>query len=170
MFITDIKQGEYPLVVAFEINSIFDGDSVHKCTSIHLRTNIEAYLSNLNDTTVFVKNKNELNALCREVNILDRLQRNNKLINVNLSQNNNNVKYQSRTSDLDNKYLNAVNSGDIETAQKLVDEVAKENGYTIKAYHGTTNRQEKSIIKLYVEEYYNDWNNKIQRRNYDAKK
>ena len=29
---------------------------------------------------------------------------------------------------------------------------------------------EKSIIKLYVEEYYNDWNNKIQRRNYDAKK
>lgn len=39
--------------------------------------------------------KNELNALCREVNILDRLQRNNKLINVNLSQNNNNVKHQS---------------------------------------------------------------------------
>ena len=26
------------------------------------------------------------------------------------------IKYQSRTSDLDNKYLNAVNSGDIETA------------------------------------------------------
>ncbi|MGN0488921.1 MAG: hypothetical protein ACI4HO_06635 [Ruminococcus sp.] len=81
-----------------------------------------------------------------------------------------NTEYQSRTSDLDNKYLNAVENNDIETAQKLVDEVAKENGYTIKAYHGTTNRQEKSIIKLYVEEYYNDWNNKIQRRNYDAKK
>ena len=48
--------------------------------------------------------KNEPNALCREANILDRLQRNNKLINVNLSQNNNNVKYQSRTSYLDNKY------------------------------------------------------------------
>ena len=63
-----------------------------------------------------MKNKNELTALCREANILDRLQRNNKLINVNLSQNNNNVKYQSRTSDLDNKYLNAVNSGGIETA------------------------------------------------------
>ena len=28
----------------------------------------------------------------------------------------NTEKYQSRTSDLDNKYLNAVNSGDIETA------------------------------------------------------
>ncbi|MGN1138657.1 MAG: hypothetical protein ACI4RM_04350, partial [Ruminococcus sp.] len=137
LFITDIKQEEYPLVVAFEINSVFDGDSVHKCTSIHLRTNIEAYLSNLNDTTVFVKNKNELNAFCREVNILDRLQRYNKLINVNLSQNNNNVKYQSRTYALDNKYLNAVENNDLDTAQKLVDEAAKENGYTIKAFHGT---------------------------------
>ena len=38
--------------------------------------------------------KNELNALCREVNILDRLQRNNKLINVSLSQNNINVNNQ----------------------------------------------------------------------------
>lgn len=86
LFITDIKQGEYPLVVAFEINSVFDGDSVHKCTSIHLRTNLEAYLSNLKGTTVFIKNKNELNALCREVNILDRLQKNNKLIDISLSQ------------------------------------------------------------------------------------
>ena len=34
----------------------------------------------------------------------------------NISQNNNNVNHQSRTSDLDNKYLNAVNSGDVETA------------------------------------------------------
>ena len=29
---------------------------------------------------------------------------------------------------------------------------------------------EKSIIKLYVEEYYNNWNDKIQRRDYDVKK
>ena len=26
------------------------------------------------------------------------------------------------------------------------------------------------VVYVYVEEYYNDWNNKIQRRNYDAKK
>ena len=108
LFITDIKQGEYPLVVAFEINSVFDGDSVHKCTSIHLRTNLASYLANLNGTTVFVKNKNELNALCREVNILDRLQKNNRLIDVSLSQGNEDVKnesednteYQSRENSL----------------------------------------------------------------------
>lgn len=40
-------------------------------------------------------------------------------------------------SETDNTYLSAVESGDTETAQKMVDEVAKENGYTIKAYHGT---------------------------------
>lgn len=37
----------------------------------------------------------------------------------------------------DKKYLDAVKSGDMETAQKMVDEAAKKAGYTIKAYHGT---------------------------------
>jgi hypothetical protein len=39
---------------------------------------------------------------------------------------------------LDEKYLAAVKSGDTVAAQKLVDEAAKEAGYTVKAYHGTT--------------------------------
>ena len=38
---------------------------------------------------------------------------------------------------LDRDYMDAVDSGDIETAQRLVDEQAKINGYDIKAYHGT---------------------------------
>lgn len=37
----------------------------------------------------------------------------------------------------DQEYLSAVKTGDNATAQKMVDEVAKEKGYTIKAYHGT---------------------------------
>ena len=37
----------------------------------------------------------------------------------------------------DADYLDAVNRGDMETAQKLVDEAAHKNGYTVKAYHGT---------------------------------
>jgi len=37
----------------------------------------------------------------------------------------------------DRDYLDAVNRGDMETAQKMVDEVAKAHGYTTKAYHGT---------------------------------
>lgn len=38
----------------------------------------------------------------------------------------------------DADYLDAVNRGDTETAQRMVDESAKNNGYTIRAYHGTT--------------------------------
>ena len=39
--------------------------------------------------------------------------------------------------ELDTEYLSAVNRGDMESAQRMVDEAAKEAGYTIKAYHGT---------------------------------
>lgn len=42
-------------------------------------------------------------------------------------------------SDEDSEYMKAVESGDTETAQQMVDEAAKSNGYTVKAYHGTTN-------------------------------
>ena len=37
----------------------------------------------------------------------------------------------------DSDYMNAVNKGDTETAQKMVDEAAKTAGYTVSAYHGT---------------------------------
>ena len=40
-------------------------------------------------------------------------------------------------SDVD--YLDAVERGDMDTAQKMVDEAAKAAGYTIKGHHGTTN-------------------------------
>lgn len=47
-----------------------------------------------------------------------------------------NTKY-SMTKAIDKDYLDAVNRGDMKTAQKMVDDVAKESGYDIKAYHGT---------------------------------
>ncbi len=49
------------------------------------------------------------------------------------------VKSKARvTSEEDTAYLDAVKRGDMETAQKLVDEAAKANGYTVRAYHGRT--------------------------------
>lgn len=46
--------------------------------------------------------------------------------------------YQDRKAEqIDSVYLAAVENGDTETAQRLVDEAAKAAGYTIKAYHGT---------------------------------
>ena len=43
----------------------------------------------------------------------------------------------SEENSSDTAYLSAVNRGDMETAQKMVDEAAKAEGYKIKAYHGT---------------------------------
>ena len=37
----------------------------------------------------------------------------------------------------DKDYLDAVNRGDMETAQRMVDEAARAAGYAVKAYHGT---------------------------------
>lgn len=51
--------------------------------------------------------------------------------------NTNAKKKQYSLSEADSKYDSAVKSGDIETAQRLVDEAAKNAGYTIKAYHGS---------------------------------
>ena len=39
--------------------------------------------------------------------------------------------------ELDTEYISAVNRGDMETAQRMVDEAAKEAGYTVKGLHAT---------------------------------
>ena len=41
------------------------------------------------------------------------------------------------TRELDDVYMQAVENGDMETAQKIVDQAAENAGYTIHAYHGT---------------------------------
>lgn len=108
LFITPLKQDNMPVAASFETDAIFDGDNIHKGTSIHLRTDLTSTLENLTGTTVYVKNKNELESLTK-VNILDRVQENNKLIDLTVSQNDDNVKNQSRDAD----YLSAVERGDM---------------------------------------------------------
>ena len=51
------------------------------------------------------------------------------------------IRYSLSNPETDKTYLDAVKRGDTETAQKMVDEVAKNAGYTIKAYHGTPNAE-----------------------------
>ncbi len=53
-------------------------------------------------------------------------------------------------SDRDSAYMDAVNNGDMETAQKLVDEAAKNNGYTIHSYHGTRDKSFTEFKKEFI--------------------
>lgn len=79
LFITSLKQNELPVAISFLLDNVFDGDNVHKATSIHLRTDLTSTFENLSGTTIYVKNKNELESLTK-VNILDRVQKYNKLM------------------------------------------------------------------------------------------
>ena len=64
VYITNITQGGYPVIAAFDMNAVFDGDSVHKATSIHLQIDVQSMLENLPKTaTVYVQNENELEAV-----------------------------------------------------------------------------------------------------------
>ena len=48
----------------FEKNVLFDGDMVHKATSIHSRTDVGGLLNNISeDAVIYVKNKNEFDNL-----------------------------------------------------------------------------------------------------------
>ncbi len=58
---------------------------------------------------------------------------------IQQSDDNINTSTQKNQSRSDADYLSAVERGDMETAQRMVDEAAKAAGYTIKAYHGTEN-------------------------------
>ena len=37
VYITNIKQGGLPILVSFDMDATFDGDDVHRATSIHLQ-------------------------------------------------------------------------------------------------------------------------------------
>lgn len=64
VYVTSIKQGGAPILAAFNMDSTFDGDDVHKATSIHLQIDVDSMLNNLPaDATVYVKNENELAAV-----------------------------------------------------------------------------------------------------------
>ena len=64
VYVTNIRQGGAPILAAFNRNSVFDGDDVHKATSIHLQIDVKSMLDNLPvDATVYVQNENELEAV-----------------------------------------------------------------------------------------------------------
>lgn len=66
----------------------------------------------------------------------DELQ-SNVSSNDSIPQNTKNATRFSLSEDSDSNYLSAVERGDMDTAQKMVDEVAKKAGYDIEGYHGT---------------------------------
>lgn len=92
VYVTNIKQGGLPIVVAFDMNTTFDGDEVHKATSIHLQVDTQSMLENLPESATVYIQKNELDPV-GATNNLRGLAAKIKFINGNISQNPADVKY-----------------------------------------------------------------------------
>ena len=58
-------------------------------------------------------------------------------------------------SDIDTEYMAAVESGDMETVQKLVDDAAKNAGYSVKSYHGTLAKDFTEFKKSFIGSRFN---------------
>jgi len=88
VFLTNIKQDGYPVLISFLQDVDFDGDRVHKATSIHLQIDVNSMLEALpSDATVYLKNKNEFNDTVGVTNNLRSLAANIEFIDEILSQN-----------------------------------------------------------------------------------
>ena len=99
VYVTDIKQGGLPVLAAFEMNTTFDGDEVHKATSIHLQVDVEAMLKNLPETATVYVRKNELDPV-GATNNLRGLAAKIKFIEGTVAQENKDVKKQFSLSDV----------------------------------------------------------------------
>ena len=63
-------------------------------------------------------------------------QRENIVSEHNIAHSGENVKFSLRDAETDRRYMTAVENGDMETAQRMVDEAAEEAGFTRLFYHG----------------------------------
>ena len=62
----------------------------------------------------------------------------------------------SVTAEQDQEYLDAVNSGDMEKAQRMVDEAAKAAGYNIRAFHGTPTEDGRMPFTVFKSGHFTD--------------
>ncbi len=144
VYVTDVMQGGKPVLVSFSKDSLFDGDDVHKATSIHLQMDTDAMLKALPaEATIYVRNENGLSTAVGVTNnlrslaasvksIADTVPQQKQKVNGKFSLgyhagDSNQIKStenENPTADKDIRYslsdttyAEAVNRGDTETAQ-----------------------------------------------------
>jgi hypothetical protein len=133
VYVTNIKQGGLPIVAAFDMDATFDGDEVHKATSIHLQVDTQSMLENLPESATVYVQKNELDPV-GATNNLRGLAAKIKFINDNISQKDPDVKVEFSLSDSDGNQLSK------EQQEYFKDsKMRDENGSLKVMYHGTPN-------------------------------
>ena len=148
-----------PIVVALRINSTNRRNHitlVNKIRSVGTRThNLDKLLSE--DSLLYLgENKKEtntwFNALGRSTpfggtmyGLIRSISQSGGKVNGTRKEN-----YSLSAPERDKTYLSAVESGDMETAQKMVEEAAKAAGYVTHAYHGTLTKGITEFKKSFI--------------------
>ena len=129
------------------MNLVSDGRNAVRPLTIY-KMNTESYLKRYGNK--IKKKKVDVDAQAQKLEIGSN--RTPSVVNLssdkNIPYNNKYVKFS--LSKADAEYNKAVKSGDIETAQRLVDEAAKNAGYTTKAYHGTLTKGITEFKKSFI--------------------
>ncbi|MGM9585158.1 MAG: hypothetical protein ACI3V1_06395 [Faecousia sp.] len=123
VYITNVKQGGYPILAAFDMDADFDGDRVHKATSIHTQIDVQTLLEQLSEkATIYVQNKNELETV-GATNNLRGLSANIKFIDeiVPRSETTVNKKFSMRDTVEETKDLIALHNLTEEKLKKALD-------------------------------------------------
>lgn len=137
VYVTDLKEeGKGLVTVAFLKNQEFDGDRVHKATTIHTRENPMQMLNSLKENATVYVRKNKLDVVPGSSLLKSgTLGANIKFIDDSVAEETGNVK-QSFSASEDADYMAAAESGDTQTAQEMVDRAAERAGYRKLLYHG----------------------------------
>ncbi len=145
IYITEnLIAGKGRIVATFDLNNELHGENAHKATSIHRRENPGQMIRNLGkEAVVYVKDKNKLNELLSGIGIQSsKLLAKVEFIGDIVQQRNEDVNTKFSAAE-DAEYESAIESGDMEAAQRMVDEAAlswgaiEEDGSPVRVYHGT---------------------------------
>lgn len=134
--------GSSPVVVGVMIAKTPKGNVVSKVQTVHPNRN---FMREMTDDNILYlsENKKETKSWFQSLGTQKLPLGGNKFGFIRIiSQQEDSVKqFQKKvTAEQDADYLGAVNRGDKEAAQRMVEEAAKEAGYTVKGYHGTRSK------------------------------
>lgn len=142
VFVTSLSKGNDPIVVTAAIKANDITGPVHEVTSIHVRKDIAKLLRGLGaDAEIYLRNEKEFRRLVERSSAVqfDTLATKAKLIDASKTYPSDFVNPNTKFSlpDTDSQYMAAVESGDMETAQRMVKEAAEAAGYNEAGHHGT---------------------------------
>lgn len=137
--ITEIEdKKDHPVIVAIHLNKLHNRLKINKIASVYGKDDIQKYLSNKENLLKYADKKRSLSWITiRGLQLPKMVQSINNASEITIPSNERKSNYKYSLI-VDSEYLDAVRNGDLETAQRMVDEAAKRAGYNVKAYHGTT--------------------------------